>query len=240
MLPGFEFRPADVERSTADLAEQHAAVADDGVLFLDELGDMPLALQSRLLRVPQEREVTALGSSCATPVDFAPIAASHHELAQSVEAQAFRAVLCYRIAQSGTHLRPLRERANFGQLVGEIWNSLGAPAAGPYLGDNTRDASASRAWPGNFRQLVGVLRTLIALSDPGMTIGCDRLPAQVMGASKTRSPAMASRTGVAALADIARDAMRKTLSETDGNTSEATRRLGVSRSTLYRRLRSSG
>lgn len=217
--------------------------ADGGVLFLDELGDMPLALQSRLLRVLQEREVTALGSSRATPIDFALIAASHHDLAQAVEAQAFRADLYYRIAQSCIRLPPLRERADLGGLVGDIWNSLGAPSAGLFLGDDARDALASCAWPGNFRQLVGVLRTLIALADPGTTIGRDMLPTPVLGAPKAQPSAAASApatTGVAPLADIACDAMRKALSETGGNTSEAARRLGVSRSTLYRRLRSSG
>lgn len=216
--------------------------ADGGVLFLDELGDMPLALQSRLLRVLQEREVTALGSSRATPIDFALIAASHHDLAQAVEAQAFRADLYYRIAQSCIRLPPLRERTNLGGLIGNIWSSLGAPAAGLRLGDDARDALASCAWPGNFRQLVGVLRTLIALNDSGTTIGREMLPAQVLGSPKPSSPpAPAACPGaIAPLADIACDAMRKALSETGGNTSEAARRLGVSRSTLYRRLRSSG
>jgi transcriptional regulator of acetoin/glycerol metabolism len=207
--------------------------ADGGTLFLDEIGDMPLPLQSRLLRVLQEREVTPLGGAHAAAVDFALIAASHRDLAALVEAQAFRADLYYRIAQASVRLPPLRERADLAASIARIWQSLGADAAGVHLGRDALEALAAHAWPGNFRQLVGVLRTLIALADPGATIGRDQLPAELREAVPTPRTA----GGGTSLADLACDAMRAALAAAGGNTSEAARRLGISRSTLYRRLR---
>ena len=212
--------------------------AHGGVLFLDEIGDMPLALQSRLLRVLQEREVTPLGGGRAVPVDFALIAASHHDLNAALEAGTFRTDLYYRIAQNTLKIPPLRERADRAALIVSLWHSLGAAAAGMRLDEAALARLASHPWPGNFRELVGVLRTLIALGDPHASIGIDALPESVRG-SEPRIAATATPVteGVAPLDSLQHDAMRHALATCGGNTSEAARRLGVSRSTLYRHLR---
>lgn len=215
--------------------------ADGGVLFLDEIGDMPPALQTRLLRVLQEREVTPLGGNRAFAVDFGLIAASHHDLESAVQKGDFRADLYYRIAQNTIRLCPLRERTDRAHLIRSIWDSLGAADADMQLDEAAIERLAAHAWPGNFRELVSVLRTLIALGDPHDTIGVDMLPDSVREAAPPPADAPVDAPvegGVAPLGTVQRDAMRKALDACGGNTSEAARRLGVSRSTLYRHLRS--
>ncbi len=220
--------------------------ANGGVLFLDEIGDMPLSLQSRLLRVLQEREVTPLGGGRAVPVDFALIAASHRDLGEAIETGAFRPDLYYRIAQNTLAMPPLRERADLRALIVALWNSLGAAAAGMRLADATLARLDAYRWPGNVRELVGVLRTLIALGDAQSTIGVDALPSSVRtdapragdtAPSSIAKPALPNGS-IASLDALQRDAMQQALAACGGNTSEAARRLGVSRSTLYRHLRS--
>jgi sigma-54 dependent transcriptional regulator, acetoin dehydrogenase operon transcriptional activator AcoR len=212
--------------------------ANGGVLFLDEIGDMPLGLQSRLLRVLQEREVTPLGGSRAVPVDFALIAASHHDLRADVESRAFRSDLYYRIAQNTMRIPTLRERADRAALIGSLWQSLGADAAGMRLAEQTLARLAAHTWPGNFRELVGVLRTLIALGEARSTIGVDSLPESLQAIEPDSATVVAiASNSVAPLDSLQREAMRSALAACGGNTSEAARRLGVSRSTLYRRLR---
>ncbi len=206
------------------------------MLFLDEIGDMPLPLQSRLLRVLQEREVAALGGGRATPVDFALVAASHRDLRAAVESQTFRADLYYRIAQAGVHLPPLRAYADLRDVVAKLWDSLGADAAGLRLDARSLDVLATYSWPGNFRQLTGVLRTLIALADPGATIVPSMLPELPRAPAGHASDARTAPTE-ATLDALELQAMRDALAASKGNTSEAARRLGISRSTLYRRLR---
>jgi transcriptional regulator of acetoin/glycerol metabolism len=211
--------------------------ANGGVLFLDEIGDMPLALQSRLLRVLQEREVTPLGGGRAVPVDFALVTASHRDLASAIDAGTFRSDLYYRIAQNTLRIAPLREREDLAALIAAIWSSLGATSAGMRLGADALTRLAAHAWPGNFRELVGVLRTMIALAEPQSTLEVDALP-EALRTSVALPIAVAVSAGeVAPLDSLQRDAMRRALAACGGNTSEAARRLGVSRSTLYRHLR---
>jgi transcriptional regulator of acetoin/glycerol metabolism len=213
--------------------------ANGGVLFLDEIGDMPLALQSRLLRVLQEREVTPLGGGRAVPVDFALVAASHRDLASAIQAGEFRPDLYFRIAQNTLRIAPLRERSDLAALIAAIWSSLGATSAGMRLGADALDRLAGHTWPGNFRELVGVLRTLIALAEPQATLGADALPESLRPGVALPASATAPANGdVAPLDSMQLDAMRRALVACGGNTSEAARRLGVSRSTLYRHLRS--
>ncbi|QRG04455.1 sigma-54-dependent Fis family transcriptional regulator [Xanthobacter dioxanivorans] len=224
--------------------------ADGGVLFLDEIGDMPLSLQSRLLRVLQEREVTPLGGGRPMKVDFALICASHRDLKQRVEQGAFRADLYFRIAQYTVTLPALRTLADREALVARIWREL-APAGeatAPSLSPDCLAALARHDWPGNFRQLVGVLRVLRALAEPGEELGLDALPADIRpapaaGACASPSPAWSGGATMAAAGDlgaVTRAAIEATLAASGGNISEAARRLGIHRSTLHRHLTMQG
>ena len=231
-LPG-AFTGARRDGAPGLLREAHG-----GVLFLDELGDMPLPLQSRLLRVLQEREVTPLGGGRAQAIDVRVIAATHCQLQQAVERGEFRADLYFRVAQSVLHLPPLREHADLADTVRRLWAALGADQVPMRLAPALVHELASRRWPGNVRELVGVLRSLMALGAVGATLTVDDLPDR--GWPPAVPPAMAASAPAAApagrLQELEAQAIDRALEACRGNMAAAARRLGISRSTLYRRL----
>ncbi len=212
--------------------------ADGGILFLDEIGDMPLPLQARLLRVLQEREVVPLGASKPVKVDFALISATHCDLERAVEESRFRSDLYFRISQHAISLPALREQSNRQDLIRRIWNNH-SHGHRIELSDQAFDALTAFEWPGNLRQLVGSLRTLIALVGPGNRVQIDDLPIAIRKTLPAQTPAaeQSNAGDSSTLAGITEQAIQAALEATDGNVSVAARRLGISRSTLYRRMR---
>lgn len=204
--------------------------AQGGVLFLDEIGDMPLALQPRLLRVLQERTLSPLGGGKPVQLDFTLICATHRDLDLAMQTGDFRSDLYYRIADHAVLLPPLREHPDRAALVAGLWTRLGQ---GRELDPAARAALAAHAWPGNVRQLCACLRTLVALSDPGDVIGVDALPAQVRHRAPPAPRPASAGDGLEAMTLAA---MREALAISGGNVAAAARALGISRSTLYRRL----
>jgi len=215
--------------------------AQGGVLFLDEIGDMPLALQPRLLRVLQERELSPLGGGRPVKLDFALVCASHCDLPQAVAEGRFRADLYYRIADHVVHLPALRELDDRGALLQALWAPM---AQGRVLQADALQVLQEQPWPGNLRQLQACLRTLVALSDPGEPVGVELLPVELRrpltaAAIPVSAPAAkgigpgASPAGLRALTETV---MRQALHSAGGNVSAAAKQLGISRSTLYRRL----
>ncbi|MGK9174394.1 sigma-54-dependent Fis family transcriptional regulator [Yokenella regensburgei] len=197
--------------------------ADGGILFLDEIGDMPPALQTRLLRVLQEKKVTPLGSNTACEVNFALVSATHQDLASRVQAGAFREDLLYRIQEFHYRIPPLREWPHIASFIRLLWQQQGAESRRLRLSDEVVSALARRRWPGNVRQLLSQLRVLMALADDGTEITLADLPGE---------PAFAGvPTGVAR-----KPVEEMAIEEALGNMSLAAKKLGVSRSTLYRRL----
>ena len=205
--------------------------ADGGVLFLDEIGDMPLALQPRLLRVLQERELSPLGGGKPVKLDFALVCATHRQLEDAIGEGRFRADLYYRISHHMVRLPALRERADRSGLVETLWRRIGGDRR---LSVEALDALAGYDWPGNTRQLVACLRTLAALSDPGSTLGVEALPAYLQ--QPRARPAASLPAHDAPLEALEESAMRAAVEACGGNIARAARKLGISRSTLYRRL----
>nr|WP_315289158.1 sigma-54-dependent Fis family transcriptional regulator [Serratia proteamaculans] len=199
--------------------------ADGGVLFLDEIGDMPLSLQTRLLRVLQEKTVTPLGSRISYAVDFSLICATHQDLAQQVTAGAFREDLMYRIQEFNLRILPLRQRAHVDRFILNLWRELGAESRGIRLAPDTVAALAGYPWPGNVRQLMSTLKVLLALADDGNLIRLDDLPEQF-----NTLPERCTETHAAP------QEMLEAIRRANGNISQAAKRLGVSRSTLYRKM----
>lgn len=228
--------------------------ADGGTLFLDEIGDMALPLQARLLRALQEREVTPLGGTRPVAVDFALICATHKGLPEAVEARAFRQDLYFRIAQYTVELPPLRGRPDLAEAVDRLWAeqalATGGATEGATLSPELRAHLAAHDWPGNFRQLTTVLRTLAILADPGEVLTVEALPADLRAGPRSAVAAATPAGGdpirvpagaVAERSDERLDAvtlaaMRAVLADCGGNVTRAAARLGVHRSTLYRRL----
>ena len=206
--------------------------AQGGVLFLDEIGDMPLALQPRLLRVLQERELSPLGGGKPVKLDFALVCATHCDLDAAVESGRFRADLYYRIADHRVRLSPLRAAADRGLVVDTLWSRMGHRRT---LSHDAHAALAAYVWPGNWRQLVACLRTLVALSDDGSRVELRDLP-DYLQSSDRDAPAATAGGGIAPLGLLEETAMRDALAACDGNVARAARLLGVNRSTLYRRL----
>ncbi len=209
--------------------------AQGGVLFLDEIGDMPLALQPRLLRVLQERELSPLGGGKPVKLDFALVCATHCDLDGAVESGRFRADLYYRIADHRVRLSPLRAVADRGLVVDTLWSRMGHRRT---LSHDAHAALAAYAWPGNWRQLVACLRTLVALSDDGSRIEPRDLPDYLQTADRDAPAATVTGGGggIAPLGLLEETAMRDALAACDSNVARAARLLGVNRSTLYRRL----
>ncbi|MCR6625358.1 MAG: sigma-54-dependent Fis family transcriptional regulator [Pseudoxanthomonas sp.] len=205
--------------------------AEGGVLFLDEIGDMPMALQPRLLRVLQDRELSPLGGGKPVKLDFALVCATHRHLEDAVAEGRFRADLYYRISHHTVALPPLRDATDREARVQTLWQRIGQ---GRRLTTAAQDTLSRYVWPGNLRQLVASLRTLAALSEPGSEIDVDALPAYL----RTSLPptAAAAPPADADLDAITLSSMRAAVDACGGNIAHAARRLGISRSTLYRRL----
>lgn len=205
--------------------------AEGGVLLLDEIGDMPLELQSRLLRVLQDREVMPLGGRRPTRVRFGLICSTHRSLRALVAQGQFRSDLYYRIAHHTVTLPPLRHHANLQPVIQGLWKQFTRdPTA--CLSRDVLARLVAYEWPDNYRQLAGVLRTLSVIAMHDDAVGTDDLPEEI------RASAKKNETGVAdaiTLDDVEQEAILVAIAACKGNVSAAARRLGISRSTLYRR-----
>ena len=239
--------------------------ASGGTLFLDEIGDMPIALQAHLLRVLQERQVTPLGSNKSVAVDVAIICATHRNLREMIEAKQFREDLFYRLNGLAVKLPPLRERSDLMALVRRILDRQ-CSARRLQLNADVAQLFQHYHWPGNVRQLFNVLRTACVmaagessitrehLSDDFLEDALARLPkaeaavvpAPAVAASTlapVSAPAPAAAAPAERVADVRRleeletDAIRHAVELAGGNISEASKRLGISRNTIYRKLR---
>ncbi|RWD70241.1 sigma-54-dependent Fis family transcriptional regulator [Mesorhizobium sp.] len=211
--------------------------ADGGTLFLDEIGDMPYALQSRLLRVIAERELIPVGGTAPRPVDIKIISASHHDLRRLVAEGRFREDLFYRLNAAALTLPALRERTDFEwlleRLVGERARLAGRAAK---LSPAARLALIRHGWPGNIRELVNAVDLAVALCDDE-TIHPSDLPDF---ATARKAPPAPSASLVALRApspEEERAALLAVLAATGWNISEAARRLGVDRTTVHRRMK---
>jgi transcriptional regulator of acetoin/glycerol metabolism len=162
--------------------------ADKGTLLLDEIGDMPLSLQARLLRLLEEREVTPLGGETSVKVDIRVICATHRDLREMVSAGTFRSDLYFRLAGFTVALPPLRQRAGRGRLIRAV---LAENAPGQDIDDVALACLESFPWPGNLRQLRNVLQTVCALCD-GDSIHLDDLPAEIRGCGSTSAATVAA------------------------------------------------
>jgi transcriptional regulator of acetoin/glycerol metabolism len=208
--------------------------ADGGTLFLDEIGDMPLALQTRLLRVLEDRQVVPIGGE-PLAVDVRIISATHRNLLERVEDGSFREDLYYRLNGLEVVLPALRERSDKSQLLDFL---LAEEAGGEtiLIDEPARQALLGFNWPGNVRQLRNVLRTLAALCDGGR-IGVEDLPVMIRQA---RPAVVAADTAAQPLEDAERLALLNALEQTRWHMTRTAEQLGVSRNTLYRKLRKHG
>ncbi|MEJ6000994.1 sigma-54-dependent Fis family transcriptional regulator [Paucibacter soli] len=233
----FGYRPGAYTGAAREGAPGRIREAAGGTLFLDEIGDMPLNLQGRLLRVLQEHEVLPLGGGAPVAVDFRLVSASHRELADEVAQGRFRADLYYRINGLALRLPPLRERQDLPALIAAMLAEL-QPGRELAVQPELLAALRAYAWPGNLRQLHNALRTACALLDEHeQLIDWPHLPDDLALALRQARPDPGGDEAPGGLREQARLSVRQTVVACAGNLSEAARRLGISRNTLYRKLR---
>ena len=204
--------------------------ANGGTLFLDEIGDMPLSLQARLLRVLQERSVEPLGGGEAVHLDIAVIAASHRNLKQLVAEGKFREDLYFRLSGVSVTLPSVRDRKDFPGLCRQLLKKLNR--ADTVLAPALEERLANYAWPGNVRQLEMVLKVALVFMDPDeSTLTEEHLSDDFLDELKA-TPAAGGT-----LHETQELLIRQALEQQDGNISAAAKTLGISRATLYRRMK---
>lgn len=226
--------------------------ADGGLLCLDEIGEMPLDLQSYLLRVLEDGVVYRVGSHAARRVDLRLVSMTNRDLGQEVAAGTFRKDLFYRIAALRLRIPPLRERGDDVVLLMEHFcaaaaRRLGRPA--PRFTAAAMEGLKAYCWPGNVRELRNVADMLVAMTEGGVVDAPD-LPAEMtrgaadipVGGLRLPPSALSAGAGPAGvlpstdLRSLEEAAIIGTIEACGGNLSKAAKRLGIARSTLYMRL----
>lgn len=229
-------------------------LADGGTLFLDEIGDMPMAVQAKLLRVLQEQEVEPLGSNRVERINVRVIAATSRDLPAMVAAGQFRADLFYRLNVLPLRLPPLRERvADLDALAEHLLDDIARRSHMPHksLSAEALAALAQHPWPGNARELRNVLEQAALMSD-GMTLNVSDLqqalpglqPGLISTAPQHQAAALmplaevGHKTLPAAVAELEAAYIAQALAQTGGNKQAAAKLLGIARATLYEKMAS--
>ena len=218
------------------------AEAAGGTLFLDEIADMPAELQTRFLRVLQEREYRPLGSTKTVPVTFRLVAATNRPIDEAVRTGVLRQDLYYRLNTFQLHIPPLRERredipALITLFVGRFSLQLGKPE--PTLTPEALDALINYAWPGNIRELQNAIEYAVVLADNN-TITRKQLPRQIQLPPALQAAAVAPGVTVLNLEDHEKQTILQALAQTHGNKKKAAQILGIHRPTLYGKMKRLG
>jgi len=207
-------------------------VADGGTIFIDEVGEMPLGLQPKLLRVLEDGSLRRVGSHKERRVNVRLIAATNRNLADLAADGKFREDLYYRINVLTIELTPLRERRGdielpINHFLGQNWT----------ISPDTREAMQRYDWPGNVRQLINVIERATILAEDGC-VQLEDLPREVTGSSDSNEPATVASvlSGTEKLEDLERAHVLQVLHSHDGNKAQTAQALGIHRRKLYRLL----
>lgn len=213
-----------------------------GTLFLDELADMPPELQTRLLRVLQERAFRPLGSTKTIPVDFRLVAATNRSIDEAIESGLLREDLYYRLNTFQIEIPPLRERREDIPALVDTFVHTFCESSGKKLltvSPQAMEKLISSPWPGNIRQLRNAIEYAVVLAD-GPVIDETHLPPEIRlpadMQTRRRTPAFHTQT----LEQQEKDAILKALAQTNGNKKRAAELLGIYRPTLYQKIKRLG
>ena len=220
-------------------------LADGGTIFLDEIGEMPLLLQGKLLRVLQDRIVEPLGGNKGEPVDFRVIAATNRDPEHLAAEGTFRLDLFYRLNVVPLALPPLRERQGDVPILVRHFLEK-ASASELTFAKDAMEALERHSWPGNVRELQNLVERLAVLKGTG-EIGLADLPAPIRGAATPApsSPAAATTSALppegidlyAALAELEDRLINEALERSGGNKNQAAKILRLNRTTLVEKLK---
>jgi len=217
------------------------AAANGGTLFLDEISDMPADLQTRFLRVLQEREYRPLGSTQVMKADFRAIASTNRPIAQALAENRLRSDLYYRLNTFQIEVPPLRRRREdipplIAQFTRQFSQQLGK--AEPDISPDAFQKLLDYSWPGNVRELQNAMEYAVVLAREG-TIGVKELPTEIQLPPALQQAELAAtpRSGVQTLDDLERTAILQALAESRGNKKKAAELLGIQRPTLYNKMK---
>jgi len=230
------FTGADKKREGKFLLAHHGSV------FLDEIGDMPLSMQAKLLRVIQQREIQRVGSDATHQVDVRVLAATNKDLAGEVSSGRFREDLYHRLNVMELRVPGLKERPEDIPLLADHFLHQHMKKNRKTLQGFTpqaMDLLLKYDWPGNVRELENVIERAVILA-AGEYITPRELPMKLEGGEREESVAEASELGQKNLEDIEKEAIVATLSKTQGNKSETARVLGITRATLHKKIKKYG
>lgn len=211
--------------------------ANGGDIFLDEVGDLPLSTQAKLLRVLQEKVIEKVGDHQPLPVDVRVITATNKDLPRLMAAGLFREDLFYRISVIPIHLPPLRERREDIPLLVDAFIEHTRLKTEKNISGISKEALElliAHAWPGNVRELINVIEYAFVLCPEG-TILPDHLPSQLLPQPSPWPKAVRAERPVQAAND--KEQLVEAITRTNGKKSEAARLLGISRVTLWKRLK---
>jgi two-component system response regulator AtoC len=219
------------------------AQAEGGTLVLDEVGELPLPLQAKLLRALQEGEIQPVGASRVERVDVRVVSCTHRDLVADMKAGRFREDLYYRLAVVELVMPPLRERREDIPALAESFARRCAERfglEGVRLAPELMQRLQQQEWPGNVRELENAVTRMVALSDGGR-LGVEALsPAPAPGVPEAREQASAPLSFREQVQAFESELLQRTLAECGGNQSEAARRLRLSRVTLLDKLKRHG
>ena len=217
------------------------AAANGGTLFLDEISDMPADLQTRFLRVLQEREYRPLGSTQTMKATFRAIASTNRPIAQALSENRLRSDLYYRLNTFQIEVSPLRKRREdipplIAQFVKQFSQQLGKSE--PEISPEAFQKLLDYSWPGNVRELQNTIEYAVVLARQGM-IGVKELPTEIQLPSVLQQTELGAlpRSGVQTLDDVERNAILQALAKCHGNKKKAAELLGIQRPTLYNKMK---
>jgi transcriptional regulator with PAS, ATPase and Fis domain len=211
--------------------------AEGGTVFLDEIAELPVDLQSKLLRALQEKEVRPVGSTRRIPINVRVLAASNRNLEQAVEEGRFRKDLYFRLNVVSLKLPPLRDRKqDIPFLVGHFLEKLAGPAGKMRsVSDEALKIMLAYDWPRNVRELENSLERASALSS-GPVIQVADLPSAIQNCRV--APGLAVTPGkIVPMAEVEKQAILNTIAQLNGDKLMAARLLGIGKTTLYRKLK---
>lgn len=216
--------------------------ANGGTIFLDEIGDMPLSMQAKLLRVIQEKEIERLGENRPRKVDVRVVTATNRDLEELIKEGKFREDLYYRLNVVSLFIPPLRERAEDVAELSIYFISKFNMEFGLNVKDMDKevwDLSYNYHWPGNVRELENIIERAFNLVD-GEYISMSHLPHYLQKFGKGARRSLNNKTLPALLDQVEKEALLEALSSTGGNKMQAAKILGISRAWLYKKMKQYG
>jgi two-component system, NtrC family, response regulator AtoC len=214
--------------------------ADTGTIFLDEVGELPLEMQAKILRFLQEKEVRPVGSNEKIKVDVRIMAATNRDLETAYKKGTFRKDLFFRLNVVTISLPPLRERRSDIPILANWFLERLAPGRGVQISGNAMKALLAYDWPGNVRELENCLERAVALTDQRI-LDLNDLPASIARAElDADSEPLTRELGTPSTADLEeleRATIARVFSQVNGDKARAGKMLGISRATLYRKLK---